>query len=143
METTMGKVEVTAKIENLDDLYEARKGRIADTEVRSVEIADALIDTGATGFLMPKQLIAQLGLEPLRIRNARTVNGEMEIAVYRAVRLTIQGRDCISDVGEIADGLPVIVGQVPLELMDWVVDPRRRQLIGNPAHGGEYMHDAF
>jgi len=28
---------------------------------------------------------------------------------------------------------------VPLELMDLVVDPGRRQLIGNPAHGGEHM----
>ena len=114
METTMGKVEVTAKIENLDDLYEARKGRIADAEVRSVEITDALIDTGATGFLMPKQLISQLGLEPLRIRNARTVNGEMEIAVYRAVRLTIQGRDCISDVGEICMTCSTQDGLAPL-----------------------------
>ncbi len=45
------------------------------------------------------------------------------------------------DVGEIADGFSVIIGQVPLELMDWVVDPTRQRLIGNPEHGGEQMID--
>ena len=32
-----------------------------------------------------------------------------------------------------------MVGQVPLELMDWVVDPKGRRLIGNPEHGGVQM----
>ncbi len=92
---------------------------------------------------MPKRLIAQLGLELLKVRNSRTINREVEIPVSRTVRLTIQGRDCISDVGEIVDDLPVIVGQVSLELMDWVVDPKRQKLIGNPEHRGEFMHDAL
>ena len=56
--------------------------------------------------------------------------------MYRAVRLTIQGRECISDVGEIPDEFSVMIGQVPLELMDWVVDPKGQRLIGNPEHGG-------
>ena len=59
--------------------------------------------------------------------------------IYRAVRLTVQGRDCISDVAEIPDDFPIVIGQVPLELMDWVVDPRGQRLIGNPEHGGEHI----
>ncbi len=59
--------------------------------------------------------------------------------MYRAVRITIQGRDCISDVGEIPDEFSVMIGQAPLELMDWVVDPKGRRLIGNPEHGGVQM----
>ena len=61
------------------------------------------------------------------------------LQIYRAVRLTVQGRDCISDVAEIPDECPVVIGQVPLELMDWIVDPRRQRLIGNPEHGGEFV----
>lgn len=30
-----------------------------------------------------------------------------------------------------------------LELMDWVVDARNRKLIGNPAHGGEWLQEDF
>lgn len=142
METaTMGKVLVAARLENLEDVYKAAQGVLPADQVRSVEVTDALIDTGATGLLVPSKLVAQLGLSPLRTRSARTIAGTAEVTMYRAVRLTVQGRDCISDVGEIADGFSVVIGQVPLELMDWVVDPKGQRLMGNPKHGGEQMID--
>ena len=137
----MGKVLVTAHLENLEDLYKAAQGTLPVEQVRAVDVTDALIDTGATGLLLPRRLNAQLGLSVLRTRPARTSAGQVEVPIYRAVRLTVQGRDCISDVGEIGDEFPVVIGQVPLELMDWVFDPKRQRLIGNPEHGGEQMID--
>lgn len=140
METvTRGKLLVTAAIENLDDLFGVRKNLLSADQVRRVEVTDALIDTGAMGLLLPSRFITQLGLEPLRLRPSRTIGGPVPLQIYRAVRLTVQGRDCISDVGEIPDEFSVVIGQVPLELMDWVVDPKRQRLIGNPEHGGEHM----
>jgi predicted aspartyl protease len=134
---TAGKAIVVAKLENLSDLVLVRQGLKTPDQVRSLEVADALIDTGATGLFVPSRLIAQLGLESSRQRQARMLAGD------RAVRLTIQGRDCISDVAEIPDDHSLIVGQVPLELMDWVVDPKGQRLIGNPEHGGEEMIDVL
>src|SRR5947209_480354 len=134
METaTMGRVLVAARLENLEDLYKAAQG-ILPGEVRAIDVTDALIDTGATGLLVPRRLVAQLGLSLLRTRSARTIAGNVAVPMYRAVRLTVQGRDCISDVEEIGDEFPVVIGQVPLELMDWVVDPKGLRLIGNPEH---------
>ncbi len=138
---TPGKVVVAATIENLDDLFSVRKGQLAAQEVRRVEVTDALVDTGATGLLAPRRLIDQLGLDPVRTRPSRTIAGPFPLQIYRAVRLTVQGRDCISDVAEIPDEFPVVIGQVPLELMDWVVDPKGQRLMGNPEHGGEHMID--
>ena len=136
---TMGKVVVPAVVENLDDVFAVRKGLLPADQVRRVEVGDALIDTGATGLLIPSRLVAVLGLEPLRVRPARTIAGPIPLQVYRAVRLSVQGRDCVSDVAEIPDEFSVVIGQVPLELMDWVVDLRSQKLIGNPEHGGEHM----
>ena len=65
------------------------------------------------------------------------------LPMYGTARLTIQGRDCPVDVGEIGDQYPVLVGQIPLEALDWVIDPKGRRLIGNPDHGGEWGVDAF
>lgn len=135
----MGKVLVAATVENLDDSFAVGKGLLPSDRVRRVDVADALIDTGATGLLLPTRFIVQLGLEPLRVRPARTIAGTTPVQMYRAVRLTVQGRDCISDVGEIPDGFPIVVGQVPLELMDWIVDLRGQRLVGNPEHGGVPM----
>jgi predicted aspartyl protease len=144
METaTMGKVLVTARIENLEDLFNAKKGLIPSDQVRRVEVTDALVDTGATGLLLPKRMIAALGLEPLRTRHARSLGGPITVPMYRAVRLTIQDRDCAIDVGEVGDEFPVLIGQIPLESLDWVVDLRNQKLIGNPEHGGEHMMDVF
>jgi hypothetical protein len=32
---------------------------------------------------------------------------------------------------------------IPLEMLDFVVDPRGQRLIGNPDHGGEWMIDMY
>ena len=144
METpTMGKVLVTATIENLEDLYSARKGLLPDDQVRRIEVHDAVVDTEATTLLLPKRMIAALGLEPLRTRHSRGLGGEFHLRIYGTVRLTIQGRDCALDVGEIGDEYPVLIGQIPLESLDWVVDTKGQRLIGNPEHGGEWGMDAF
>lgn len=135
----MGRVAVTAVIESVEDLYRVRRGELAEDQVRRVEVTDALVDTGATSLSLPGRFIAVLGLLPLRSRRVLTTAGIREVATYGAVRLTVNGRDCVCDVTEIADECPVLIGQVPLELMDFVVDPGNRQLVGNPAHGGEHL----
>ena len=92
----------------------------------------------------PSGLIEQLGLSPLRTRVRSAPAPACGVAqVYGTVRLTIQGRDCPSDVVEVPDDCPVLVGQVPLEVMDFVVDPVGQQLIGNPAHGGEQTYEQY
>lgn len=135
----MGKVLVAARIENLNDLFRAEEGSLPLDQVRRVEVADALVDTGAVTLLVPKRLVAALGLRPLRTRQAHGFGGNFPLPMFNAVRLTIQGRDCTVDVGEIDDTFPVVIGQVPLELLDWVVDPKGGRLIGNPAHGGDHI----
>ena len=67
----------------------------------------------------------------------------VDCGVYEAVRLTIQGRDCTADVAELPDDCPVLIGQLPLEMLDFIVDPIGQRLIGNPEHGGEHMIEHF
>ena len=47
------------------------------------------------------------------------------------------------DVIEVSDDVPVLIGQLPLEQLDFVIDSRNRTLIGNPAHGGEHMFELY
>ncbi len=140
---TMGKVLVTAKIENLQDLLDVERHLLKNDQVRFVEVNDALVDTGASTLSMPKHFISQLGLRPVRTRQARTTTGPVTLQMYGTVRLTIQGRDCVCDVIEVADDCPVLIGQIPLELVDFVVDPTSQSLIGNPAHGGEHIIELY
>ena len=138
---TMGRVIVSAKMENLTEYVEMMQGKKKPEEVRTLVINEALVDTGATTLSLPKRLIDQLGLIPFRQRPSRTATGSVMTNVYGAVRLTIQGRDCQCDVVEVADDCPVLIGQVPLELLDFVVDPNLQQLIGR--HGSEQTLELY
>jgi predicted aspartyl protease len=140
---TMGKVEVTASIENLADLFDVEKGRLQPVEVRKVVVSDALLDTGATGLSMPRHLIDRLELRPVKRKRARTSAGTIDVQIWGFVRLTIDGRDCPMDVTELPDECPVLIGQLPLETLDFVVDPVNQRLIGNPAHGGEHIIELY
>jgi predicted aspartyl protease len=144
METnTMAIVLVTALIENLFDIEEVFKGRISEDQVRRLEVDDAMVDTGATSLSLPKRLIEQLGLRQLPTGLAGTAGGMTTFGIYSPVRLTVQGRDCTVEVAELPDECPPLIGVIPLEILDFVVNPISQTLIGNPAHGGEQMFDMF
>lgn len=144
METEiMGRTVTEATIENLQDLWDAERGLIPSDQIRRATVTDALVDTGATLLSLPTRLIQELGLKQHSTRRVTSSAGVVEAAMYDAVRLTIQGRDCTMDVIEVPDTVPALIGQLPLEHLDFVVDPVNRRLIGNPAHGGEHMYELF
>ena len=135
----MGRVTTEATVENLEDIWGARRGRLAAEQVRRIVIPDASVDTGAVALSLPTRLIQQLGLSPVGPKDTVTANGPSTTMQYEAVRLTIHDRSCTVDVLEVPDKVPVLIGQIPLEFMDYVVDPVARRLIGNPAHGGQQV----
>lgn len=144
METaTMGRVLTEATIDNLEDLWAVKRGLLSPDQVRRVVVPDALVDTGATLLSLPTHMIQTLGLGKRYSKRVTSSIGLGESAVYEAVRLTIQGRDCTMDVMEVPNEVPVLIGQLPLEHLDLVVDLRSRSLIGNPAHGGEHIYELY
>lgn len=139
----MGRVTAEITVENTGDLWDAKNGRIADGAVRRMTIPDALVDTGATLLSLPRTAIEQLGLGRVATKRIIASSGPAETGIYESVRLTILGRSCTMDVLEVPDGVPALIGQIPLEHLDFVVDLRNRKLTGNPAHGGEHVYELF
>jgi predicted aspartyl protease len=139
----MGRVLVTARIENVEDLYAVELGVLRQDQVRVIEVDDAIIGTGASMLSMPTPMIARLGLDPIRPVRVQTAKGQRVSRLFGLVKLTIQGRECPTEVVELLDEEPVLIGRILLEAMDWVVDPKTNSLVGNPAHGGEWMGDLY
>jgi predicted aspartyl protease len=140
---TMGKILVAATMENIYDLYDVERGSLSADQVRRLEIKDAMVDTGSTYLAMPHRLIQQLGLKHFAVRQARTTAGVVPKEMYGLVRLTVQDRTCHVEVSQVDDNCPVLIGQLPLEALDFVIDPKGQRLIGNPDHGGQHMFDLF
>jgi hypothetical protein len=63
--------------------------------------------------------------------------------VFSPVDVEIKGRSGRFDVIEIPDSLPNVVGQIPLEDLDWVVDARNCRLVPNPEHKHGELCDDF
>ncbi|NBV20991.1 MAG: hypothetical protein EBS05_03220 [Proteobacteria bacterium] len=138
----MGQVNTRIKVANWFDLERVATGERSEP-ARTAE-ADALVDTGAVRFYLRSSLVRELGLRPIRKVTSRTMaNVSVERTVFSPVDLEIQGRSGTFEVVEVPDALPNIVGQVPLEQLDWVVDPARRRLIPNPDHQHGELCDDF
>lgn len=139
----MGRVTVEATLANMEDVFRADRGEIPRDAIRQITIENALVHTAATGLAAPGSIINRLGLRHRHHRQAMTANGLRDFDVYGTVRLTIQDRDCPMDVTELPEDCPVMIGQLPLGSMDFVVDPARQRLIGNPDHNGEWVLEIF
>jgi hypothetical protein len=140
---TPSRFPVHARIENLEDVFRLIRGEIDPTQVRSLTVDDAMVDSSVVGLVMPSRLIESLGLRRSTVRTMRTPGGAVPVQMHDAVRLTIQERDCVMKVQEIQGDSPILVGRIPLLALDWVIDPSGSRLIGNPDHGGGWMSDAF
>jgi predicted aspartyl protease len=137
------KVLIAAKVENLQDIYNAKRGKRRQNQVRSAEFSEAMADMRATYLSLPARLVQKLGLDRQGTRHVRTANGVRAVPYCGAVRLTIQGRRGTVEVLEVPNNRPVVIGQVPLGVLDLMIDPIGRGLIGNPEHGGEQMGEQF
>ena len=139
----MGRVVIEALIENIKDVYAVELGVIDAANARKVQVDNALVDTGATLVSLPKRMIKQLGLAKISEKRVISSAGITTAGMFGPIRLTIQGRSCTMDVMEVPKSVPVLIGQIPLEHLDFVIDMRSHKLTGNPAHGGEHMYELF
>jgi predicted aspartyl protease len=138
----MGRVVVDVIIENAEDRDRLERGEITPGQVRRVTVP-ALMDTGATFFCLPEPLVRQLGLKFHRTKESRTVSGPMMMKIYREALIEVQGRECSVEVMELPADRQVLLGQLPLETLDFWVDTTARRLVGNPEHGGAWMAEVF
>ena len=137
----MGKVIVKIKLTNHFEL-ELKRRKLRKAPPRCLE-AEALVDTGATRLYLQSSLIKTLGLRQESEVQSKTTNGVRRRAVFEPVRLEVMGRDGVFQVVEVDDEVPNLLGQIPLEYLDFVVDPRGQKLVPNPAHGDKQMSEEY
>lgn len=128
----MGHTHMTIKVENFADW--ARVQEKKRRRIRTVIIPDAIVDTGTTRLCLPSHYIKELGLKrfPRKI-TATTATGVVERQLYGGALLTIEDRMDEFAVAELPDSVPALVGVIPLEALDYIVDPTTQSLVGK--HG--------
>ena len=139
-----GRVTCEARVENEIDGMRVRTGAMNPSEVRSISISEVVVDTSSASMIaLPTRMLRQLGLEaPSATRSWNTTDGEV-VKLFGPVRLWVGDRDIVLDAEEVADGCPVLIGQIPLEHLQLVVDMSNHRLEKSPANGGEWILDMF
>lgn len=136
----MGRVTETVKIQNYEDVALWERGKLNESNVRTVKI-EAIVDTGATYLCLPPSVIKQLGLLSSHSRKVITANDEVERRVFKGADITIQRRNEQMSVMENDKKTPPLIGYLVLEAMDFVVDSKAQKIIPNPAHEGRWVAD--
>ena len=91
----------------------------------------ALVDTGAITLCIPDHVAVQLNLSELEKREVTTAEGKhVSVPYVGPVQVTFGNRSCF--VGALVLGDGVLLGSIPLEDMDLVINSRRQEITVNP-----------
>ena len=103
-----------------------------DDERRPITV-EALVDSGALHLCIPRTVAQQLSLPVLDRRTVSIADGSPHSVDYVGpVKVRFANRQCL--VGALVLGDEPLLGTIPMEDMDLVIDPARQTLQVNPAH---------
>jgi clan AA aspartic protease len=95
----------------------------------------AMVDAGAMFLCIPEETAAQLGFDSNEVETVRiTVADGRSINVPKVapIKIEFSNRNYVTEAFVV--GNEALLGVVPIEAMDLVVDPVSQQLLVNPAH---------
>ena len=125
-------IRTRVRLVNFVDEVLSQRGVIRPEEVRSLELDEAVVDTGSTRLVLTDELVQRLGLPivgEITVRYADDRTARKPIA--RGVLVEVLGRDSIFDAVVEDQGEPLI-GMEILEALDLWPDPQRGVLTTNP-----------
>jgi len=129
----MGNVYVNIILKNAGDVTDVRRGYIAETDIRQIPVR-ALVDPEAGTLIINETIRQFLGLE---------IHGHHPVALadktYKtcystdAVEIHWENRSTILSAIIFEETEDVLLGAIPLQALDLIIDPVRHQVVG--AHG--------
>ena len=133
----MGIVHAEITLKNATDVGDSERGLISEKEIRQKTVT-AMVDTGAGTLVINEELCKQLGLRIKGLRQASFANETKEMCkVTEPVEIHWKERSSSMRALVIPGSSEVLLGAIPLEDMDLMVDPVRQVLTG--AHGDEIL----
>jgi hypothetical protein len=130
--------EITLK--NAGDVANAERGIIKESEIRQTTI-QVVADTGADTLIINEPVRKALGLRIRGPAEAWRADGQNHgCQITEPVDVHWKDRVMTCRPWLIADAPEVLLGAIPMEDMDIIVDPKRQSLVG--AHGDTQIRRA-
>jgi clan AA aspartic protease len=137
----MGTVHAEITLKNAADSANCKREMLKEQEVRSITVT-AVVDTGAASLVINEQLCQTLGLGIMDERKARVADGRWVFCkITEAVEVHWKDRLTLCQAMVIPGAETVLLGAIPLEGMDLMVNPGKQELAG--VHGDEVLFMAL
>jgi clan AA aspartic protease len=129
----MGLVYAEIELTSVDDLVLHRRGFLPEDKIKRM-IINALVDAGAYMLVISDHIRQQLDLpfieeQVFRLADDSEIRGE----VVGPVEIRFENRRASVDAVVLPGVSEPLLGSIPLEDLDVVIDPKRQRLIVNPA----------
>ena len=135
----MGTVYAEITLKNVSDEDELLKGRLKEEEVRSVTVK-AVVDTGAASIVISEELRQTLGLLVTEERSVKLADGGRTLCkLTRPVNIFWKDRHWACPAVVLPGAESVLLGAIPLEGMDVMINPKTQELTGVHGDVVEYM----
>lgn len=130
----MGLVYAELELTNSDDLAVYHRGFLSEEEVRSVRVR-ALVDSGAYQMVINEHVKGQLGLRVIEERVVALADeSERRVEVVGPVEIRFKNRMTLTSAIVLPGTRDVLLGSIPMEDLDVVIDLKRQTLEVNPAN---------
>lgn len=130
----MGLIYADIELINGDDLVLARKHIIGEDKIKRMHV-NMLVDTGSVYMCINETVQEQLQLEVVEKRKGQLADGSVvEYDVVGPIEVRFKNRRCVVDAMVIPGDNELLLGAIPLEDMDVLINPYRRELVVNPDH---------
>jgi clan AA aspartic protease len=134
----MGIVHAEITLKNAGDVIKARDGIITEQKIRAAAVT-AVVDTGAGTLVINEETRQKLGLVIKGLRRATLADGaSAAYQVTEPVEIHWKDRDTVCKALVLPGADSILLGVIPLEDLDLIVDPTRQELAG--AHGNEAVY---
>lgn len=130
----MGLVYAEIELISGDDLALHRRGYIREEDIKRMKVS-ALVDSGAEMLAINEQVKDDLNLFVLDTQRAELADGsKVELEIVGPVEIRFANRRASVDAIVLPGNVQILLGAIPMEEMDVLVDAKRQQLIVNPEH---------
>jgi len=135
----MGTVHAEITLKNAADETNAQAGYIKTEDIRTVTVT-AVVDTGAATLVINEEVCQTLGLHIKGERSAQMADGRwVACKLTEAVEVCWKDRYWTCTAMLIPGAKSVLLGAIPLEGMDLMVNPNSRELVGIHGDSVELM----
>jgi clan AA aspartic protease len=128
----MGLIHTDIELINGGDLELLRRGMIPESNVRRKTV-NALVDRGALMLAINERIRGELGLLKVDERVAEYADGSTAVCdVVGPIEVCIPNRRCNVDALVLPGDCDVLLGAIPMEDMDLIIDPKSQTVRIDP-----------